>query len=154
MVHAIDSFLTHVGKSDDFTQEEIARVHKVREICLQDISLLEEAHHKLAESKRRLARKKESLNAFMEKLTADDLQTPLIETMLEGFMQTHIQLANRIQNVEETLNEMYPQWTQSPSVSSPLAVIAPDHVSIQLDAILDAMEGAEQRDEREGVVDV
>lgn len=110
-IHAIDAFLTRAQDSPDFSEDEIARVEKVRKICLDDISILEDARRMIAQNKHTLARKEESLSAFMEMLGPGDMNDPIIKKMLESFMDAHIKLGAQVRRVEKTLHEMYPNWT-------------------------------------------
>lgn len=111
MMVALDAFLVEAQASEDFTEKELECVRRVREVCLEDMDIVHEARLRLAESKQRLARKETQLSALMEKLSPEDLESPMIRKMIDYFVQSHIQLDNRIRRIESVLGDMYPAWT-------------------------------------------
>lgn len=148
-IQAMDMLIRRGQETHDFSAEELAKIRKVRELCVKDVELIQEAHTILAKQKHRLARKEQSLSAFMEKLTPEDLESPIIKKMLEYFMLGHIELDDRICKIERMLASMYPHRDNRRSGASHKEVVKESvdawrSVDMQLDEVLTAMDGGEK----------
>jgi hypothetical protein len=119
IIQAMDMLIRRGQETQDFSEEELGKIRKVRDLCVKDVDLIQEARVILAEQKSRLARKEQSLSVFMEKLTPEDLQSAVINKMLEYFMAGHIELDSCIAKIERTLDSMYPSWTSDQPLGKP-----------------------------------